>query len=59
MTYLYKEGTFPDGYRAAEVGQVLRALSRLRSITITGLAGMGKSNVVRFIVSHPLAPMVI
>ncbi len=57
MTYLYKEDTFPDGYRATEVGQVLRALSRLRSITITGLAGMGKSNVVRFIVSHPLAPM--
>jgi DNA-binding winged helix-turn-helix (wHTH) protein len=29
------------------------ALYRLRSITISGLAGMGKSNVVRFIVSHP------
>ncbi len=56
MTYLYKEANFPAGYRAAEVSQVLRALRRLRSIAIVGLAGMGKSNVARFIVSHPEVP---
>jgi hypothetical protein len=28
-------------------------IRKLRSVAITGLAGMGKSNVVRFIVSHP------
>lgn len=48
----YKEASFPVTYREAHVGQVMRALYRLRSITIHGLAGMGKSNVVRFVVSH-------
>jgi hypothetical protein len=50
---LYKEADFPADYRAAEVGQIMAALYRRRSIAITGLAGMGKSNIVRFIVSHP------
>ncbi|MBN1979476.1 MAG: winged helix-turn-helix domain-containing protein [Anaerolineae bacterium] len=49
----YKESSFPVDYRAAEVGQIMSALYRQRSIAVTGLAGMGKSNVVRFIVSHP------
>ena len=56
MAYLYKEASFPADYRAAEVGQVMRALYRLRSIAMLGLAGMGKSNVARFIVSHPQVP---
>ncbi len=49
---LYKEATFPTHYRAAPVRQIMLAVFRLRSITITGAAGMGKSNVVRFILAH-------
>lgn len=50
---MYKEADFPLDYRQAEVHQITTALYRLRSIAISGLAGMGKSNVVRFVVSHP------
>lgn len=53
MALIYKEASFPAYYREAEVRQIMGAVYKLRSITITGLAGMGKSNVVRFIVSHP------
>jgi len=53
MALIYKEASFPANYREAEVRQIMRAVYRLRSIAIAGLAGMGKSNVVRFIVSHP------
>lgn len=53
MTPIYKEANFPPYYRQAQVRQIMDALYRLRSIAISGLAGMGKSNVVRFIVSHP------
>jgi DNA-binding winged helix-turn-helix (wHTH) protein len=55
MPPIYKEASFCADYREAEVRQIMSALYRLRSIAITGLAGMGKSNVVRFIVSHPQA----
>jgi DNA-binding winged helix-turn-helix (wHTH) protein len=53
MALIYKEASFPADYREAEVRQIMDAVYKLRSIAITGLAGMGKSNVVRFIVSHP------
>jgi DNA-binding winged helix-turn-helix (wHTH) protein len=53
MAPIYKEASFPAYYREAKVRQIMGAVYRLRSIAITGLAGMGKSNVVRFIVSHP------
>jgi DNA-binding winged helix-turn-helix (wHTH) protein len=53
MSPIYKEASFPLDYREAEVRQIMDAIYKLRSIAITGLAGMGKSNVVRFIVSHP------
>jgi DNA-binding winged helix-turn-helix (wHTH) protein len=53
MSPIYKEASFPPDYREAEVRQIMDAVYKLRSIAITGLAGMGKSNVVRFIVSHP------
>jgi DNA-binding winged helix-turn-helix (wHTH) protein len=52
MPPIYKEASFPIDYREAEVRQIMSALYKLRSIAITGLAGVGKSNVVRFIVSH-------
>jgi DNA-binding winged helix-turn-helix (wHTH) protein len=50
---VYKEANFAPGYRQKQVEQIMNALYRLRSIAVTGLSGMGKSNVVRFIVSHP------
>jgi hypothetical protein len=50
---MYKESTFPLDYREAQVRKIMNALSRLRSIAVIGLAGMGKSNIVRFVVSHP------
>jgi hypothetical protein len=50
---VYKEAEFPADYRHAEVGRIMGAVYKSRSIAVTGLAGMGKSNVVRFIVSHP------
>jgi DNA-binding winged helix-turn-helix (wHTH) protein len=53
MSPIYKEASFPPDYREVEVRQIMDAVYKLRSIAITGLAGMGKSNVVRFIVSHP------
>jgi len=53
MSPVYKEASFPADYREAEVRQIMNTLYRRRSIAITGLAGMGKSNVVRFLVSHP------
>jgi len=52
---LYKEAAFPLSYRKAEVKKIMNALHRLRSITVIGLAAMGKSNIVRFVVSHPEA----
>lgn len=55
MSLTYKEASFPIDYREAEVRRVMNALCRLRSIAINGLAGMGKSNLVRFIMSHPEA----
>lgn len=53
MAAIYKEADFPPDYREVEVRQIMDALYKMRSIAVTGLAGMGKSNVVRFIVSHP------
>jgi len=53
MVPTYKEARFPADYREAEVRRIMDAVHKLRSIAVTGLAGMGKSNVVRFIVSHP------
>lgn len=55
MPPTYKEASFPVGYREAEVRSIMKALYRRRSIAIMGLAGMGKSNLLRFIISHPQA----
>lgn len=49
----YKEAFFPAHYRAAQVRQIMEAVTRLRSIAVYGLAGMGKSNLFRFLVAHP------
>ncbi|NLS75633.1 MAG: AAA family ATPase [Chloroflexi bacterium] len=55
MSPAFKEASFPPDYRQAQAAQILAAVYRSRSIAVTGLAGMGKSNVVRFIASHPEA----
>jgi len=49
---VFKENAFPADYRRAEVEQILGAVYRLRSIAVTGLAGMGKSSALRFVVSN-------
>ncbi len=49
----YKEATFSSTYRAAQVRQILHAVQHRRSIGVFGLAGMGKSNLFRFIVAQP------
>lgn len=49
----YKESSFPITYRAREVRLIMDAVARRRSIAVSGLAGMGKSNLFRFIASHP------
>lgn len=49
----YKEAAFPLMYRAAQVSQVMDAIGRVSSIAVFGLAGMGKSNLFRFLVGHP------
>jgi hypothetical protein len=48
----YKEASFPLNYRETEVKRIMDALYRLRSIAVIGLAGMGKSNLLRFVASH-------
>lgn len=48
-----KEASFPVTYRAAQVNAILDAVARCRSIAVYGLAGMGKSNIFRFLASHP------
>jgi len=53
MRATYKEAAFSVDYREQEVGRIMDAVAAFRSIAIIGLAGMGKSNIVRFIVSHP------
>jgi hypothetical protein len=53
MARTYKEAFFPPDYREVDVKKIMDAIYKLRSVSIVGLAGMGKSNVVRFIVSHP------
>lgn len=52
---VYKESAFPAEYRRAEAGRILGAVYRLRSIAVTGLAGMGKSSVMRFVVANGAA----
>ena len=55
MPLTYKEASFPADYRAVEVSQIMSGIHKLRSIAITGLAGMGKSNVVRSLSSSAAA----
>lgn len=49
----FKESFFPLTYRTAQVQQIMDAILHLRSIAVFGLAGMGKSNIFRFLVAHP------
>lgn len=48
-----KEAFFPVTYRAAQVQAIMDAIAHRRSIAVYGLAGMGKSNIFRFLAAHP------
>jgi hypothetical protein len=48
-----KEGNFPPYYRQEEMKTLQEAIKHRRSLFIAGLSGMGKSNLIRFFVSHP------
>ena len=49
----FKEATLPLTYRRREVDCLLNPLTMQRSVRVAGLSGMGKSNLLRFLVSHP------
>jgi len=49
----YKEAALPLTYRRREVTCLLKPLAMQRSARLAGLSGMGKSNLLRFLVSHP------
>lgn len=49
----YKETSLPITYRRQEIERIITALAMQRSIQVAGLSGMGKSNLLRFLVSHP------
>lgn len=49
----YKEATWPLTYRRQEIACLAAPLALQRSIRVAGLSGMGKSNLLRFLVSHP------
>jgi DNA-binding winged helix-turn-helix (wHTH) protein len=53
MALLRREAQFSPDYREAEVRAIMAAIYRLRSVAVVGPAGMGKSNLVRFIAAHP------
>lgn len=48
-----KEQKFLSHYRTREIEQLQRVIERRRSLLVAGLSGMGKSNLIRFLVSHP------
>jgi hypothetical protein len=48
-----KESDFPPHYRQEEMEILREAIKHQRSLFIAGLSGMGKSNLIRFFVSHP------
>lgn len=49
----YKEAILSITYRRYVVECLLKPLALQRSVRVVGLSGMGKSNLLRFLVSHP------
>ena len=49
----YKEAAWPDTYRREAMKCLTSTLALQRSVRVAGLNGMGKSNLLRFLVSHP------
>ncbi|MCB0171432.1 MAG: winged helix-turn-helix domain-containing protein [Anaerolineae bacterium] len=49
----YKEASLPLTYRRPVIDCLVRSLALQRSVRVVGLSGMGKSNLLRFLVSHP------
>ncbi len=48
-----REASFPDSYARREIDCITIALAMRRSVRVVGLSGMGKSNLLRFLISHP------
>lgn len=49
----FKEASYPNTYYRREMACITAALTMRRSVRVAGLSGMGKSNFLRFLVSHP------
>lgn len=49
----FKEAQYPLTYRQQNIDTIKKALLTQRSVRVVGLSGMGKSNLLRFLVSHP------
>jgi len=49
----FKEASYPITYYRREMACITAALAMQRSVRVAGLSGMGKSNFLRFLVSHP------
>lgn len=49
----YKEASLSLTYRRKEIECIVAPLVTQRSVRVAGLSGMGKSNLLRFLVSHP------
>lgn len=49
----YKEASFSLAYRRPVIDCLISSLALQRSVRVVGLSGMGKSNLLRFFVSHP------
>lgn len=49
----YKEAVLPLTYRQKEIKCIITSLAMQRSVRVAGLSGMGKSNLLRFLASHP------
>jgi DNA-binding winged helix-turn-helix (wHTH) protein len=49
----FKEASLPLTYRREAIECLIRSVALQRSVRLVGLSGMGKSNLLRFLVSHP------
>jgi len=50
--YHFSAASYPATYRQREVETIVTAVRARKSILVTGLAGMGKSHLMRFLVSN-------
>jgi hypothetical protein len=51
-TYHFSAASYPATYRQREVKTIVAAIRARKSLLVSGLAGMGKSHLMRFLVSN-------